>query len=722
MITSYLYDLIQNISANFITELIIGILLAIFILSIALALTGKGEKFRALTPNLLTSLGIFGTFLGVIIGLVSFDPHQIDQSITQLLDGLKTAFITSLVGMLLAILFKAFSTMPFRNRNEDTSSEKDTNRSVDAILREQTIYLEKLYQGIVGHGEVTVAELLEHNRQSLDTVSERISSQQSQLEAIRRALAGDEESSLSGQFKLFRSDLFDRWRETTSWMQSNEELMRKQLETGNANRNAIESLQRAISGDEESSLAAQIKFFRADAADAARDAKQSIAQLNERIQTVIKISSEQQENFKDFSVELWRQMEVFAEMLSKSATETVIMALRDVIEDFNNNLTEQFGENFKALDASVQKLVEWQQNYKEQLVEMMKQYQMGVTAITETEASVVHISDETKAIPKAIGQLSEILEVNHHQLNELENHLEAFAAVRDKATEAVPQIQEQITSMTAAMKEGSMQMSESLAEGSSSMTKAFNESAEKMHTTVVDAAERFGKSASEQMSNMETAVQTGTSEMVRSVSESSQKLYSSIENGASVFSDNVQKINSNLSDMTSVMERQNETVSEHLKLMSQKLQQNANEIQETVSHGIKALSDEFAQVNARVRESGEQFEKNNILVQQQLSESVEKMRSRLESTMESVFEAQAREVNKAVDGLSASFQKAVEKTGDGVNAQLSVIDQAMSAEIERVMNEMGRALATITGQFVEDYGKLVVAMQTLVRTVDRVRR
>lgn len=64
--------------------------------------------------------------------------------------------------------------------------------------------------------------------------------------------------------------------------------------------------------------------------------------------------------------------------MAKGATEQIIDALRQVIIDFNQNLTEQFGENFKALDASVKKLVEWQGNYKTQIEQMSEQYQQSV--------------------------------------------------------------------------------------------------------------------------------------------------------------------------------------------------------------------------------------------------------------------------------------------------------------------------------------------------------
>ena len=67
-------------------------------------------------------------------------------------------------------------------------------------------------------------------------------------------------------------------------------------------------------------------------------------------------------------------MQNFAELLSKSATTAVIEALKSVIQDFNNNLTEQFGDNFKQLNEAVYKLVIWQENYKGQMQDMGEKY------------------------------------------------------------------------------------------------------------------------------------------------------------------------------------------------------------------------------------------------------------------------------------------------------------------------------------------------------------
>jgi hypothetical protein len=44
-----------------------------------------------------------------------------------------------------------------------------------------------------------------------------------------------------------------------------------------------------------------------------------------------------------------------------------------------------------------------------------------------------------------------------------------------------------------------------------------------------------------------------------------------------------------------------------------------------------------------------------------------------------------------------------------------MIDKTMGQEIEKVMQSMGNALASISGQFTEDYQQLVDKMQQITR-------
>src|SRR5690606_18596035 len=95
-------------------------------------------------------------------------------------------------------------------------------------------------------------------------------------------------------------------------------------------RDGIVSLNQAIGSGDESSLTGQTKLLRSDVND------------SEKLR---------RKEFGEFQEKLWIKLQDFADALSKSATETVIEALNKVISDFNSNLTEQFGENFKELNA-----------------------------------------------------------------------------------------------------------------------------------------------------------------------------------------------------------------------------------------------------------------------------------------------------------------------------------------------------------------------------------
>ncbi|PFP21772.1 hypothetical protein COJ96_25520, partial [Bacillus sp. AFS073361] len=59
--------------------------------------------------------------------------------------------------------------------------------------------------------------------------------------------------------------------------------------------------------------------------------------------------------------------ETFSQKMAEDGSKALIEALKEVIRDFNTQINEQFGENFKHLNASVEKLVIWQQQYKEEL-------------------------------------------------------------------------------------------------------------------------------------------------------------------------------------------------------------------------------------------------------------------------------------------------------------------------------------------------------------------
>lgn len=98
-------------------------------------------------PSIISTLLVICTFVGITLGLHLFDVTDLTQSIPILLGGLKTAFFTSLCGMLGSLILRHFCT--------DIKYDKENGGiySTDAAIREldysQTSFYTLVQQGLI---------------------------------------------------------------------------------------------------------------------------------------------------------------------------------------------------------------------------------------------------------------------------------------------------------------------------------------------------------------------------------------------------------------------------------------------------------------------------------------------------------------------------------------------------------------------------------------------
>ena len=76
---------------------------------------GGGTRLAEITPGILTSLGILGTFLGLVMGLSGLNLNAADTSallaaMEKLIGGMSTAFLTSIAGVVASIFFNLLNT------------------------------------------------------------------------------------------------------------------------------------------------------------------------------------------------------------------------------------------------------------------------------------------------------------------------------------------------------------------------------------------------------------------------------------------------------------------------------------------------------------------------------------------------------------------------------------------------------------------------------------
>lgn len=536
MLAQLFEHLFHSVDSMLVTNIFIWAVILIFAFAWWCDYKNIHSKFREYAPTLMGALGILGTFIGIIIGLLNFNTESIDTSIPVLLGGLKTAFITSIVGMFFAIAFNALDAFFFANkRNKSAINEPEliTPEHIHHELKEQNQFLEKLVSG----------------------------------------MSGSEEGSLVAQIKLLRNEINDT----------------------------------------------------------------SLTQLS---------------HHNEFTNKLWEQLQQFADLMAKGATEQIIDALRQVIIDFNKNLTEQFGENFKALDASVKKLVDWQENYKTQVEQMGAQYQQSVESLVETRGAVAGIWEECKEIPLAMAELRDVLQVNQHQISELSLHLDAFVLLRDKAADAVPAIHEKLNEVGELLKAGALSVSTTLGQtGEELLTNA-----NAMRIALDEGSEGFRQSV--------TQTQQAFASMAHDVSNSSETLTTTL----------------------------GETITE--------MKQSGDEFLKSLELHSKDLHRNMEQNTASVIDL---FTKTGDKFNQQLSNNADNMFGTIQSTFD-----------KASAGLNSQVKESVERFGSSINEQLHAFEQATEREMNREMQALGNSLLAISQGFVKNYDHLIKEYQSVL--------
>ena len=113
----------------------------------------KNKSLIGVGPSLLASIGVIGTFYGIFIGLQGFDVNNINNSVPKLLEGMKTAFVTSLLGMILSVVLRFITALAPQNTTR-------TQSAVD-VLNDITRRMSEIQADSSKHHEAMMREMVE---------------------------------------------------------------------------------------------------------------------------------------------------------------------------------------------------------------------------------------------------------------------------------------------------------------------------------------------------------------------------------------------------------------------------------------------------------------------------------------------------------------------------------------------------------------------------------
>lgn len=315
-------------------------------------------------PTVFTTLGVLGTFLGIFFGLQDFDVDNITESIPDLLEGLKTAFLTSIAGIILSLVFGRLSHYVLKIA-EDKAPPKPTSEL--AALQEMVAVLK-------------TSQEQQNNR----------------LDKLHQALVGQQDDSVATQLVRLRNGMRDNEQEVKKQGAHLQKIEMAALEqTG-----ATQGILKALGGDQDTSMLSQMERLRDD-----------LNQHAKATQDNIEIILAAMESNSDL---LSKKFDEFSELLAKNNTEALVKVMKQATEEFNKQMSalveKLVQENFKELNNSVQRLNDWQMENKEMIIRLTNQFKQVSEDFSISSATLKEVSENTHQLTDDNSHLRRLIE------------------------------------------------------------------------------------------------------------------------------------------------------------------------------------------------------------------------------------------------------------------------------------------------------------------------
>ena len=201
--------------------------------------------FLDVIPDFMTSMGILGTFVGLVWGLRSFDPSGFETmtaSVSSLVDGIKVAFLTSIYGILMSLCFSYCMNRHYADLNNDLALFIDMFHA--GIIPPADIDAQnRLVSSQKGQYEILKSMCLELSdsmssgfTQSIGPVLKRIDQS---LDGVLQEIAANQQT--------FITEMSDSYRQFGASSDSNERVLNAIIEVCQNNENIFESQKMLIS-------------------------------------------------------------------------------------------------------------------------------------------------------------------------------------------------------------------------------------------------------------------------------------------------------------------------------------------------------------------------------------------------------------------------------------------------------------------------------------------
>lgn len=362
-------------------------------------------------PSLVSTLGVLGTFWGITIGLLDFNSMNLEASIPNLLDGLKTAFFTSLAGMIGSLVLSRVVSKYYDKQDEGVSdinlAAGEIVKAVKAMSKVNKETMDSLKQEIVKQTNNQTAFFLSCNSM-IESVKGNVSNDIQTLVLQSQAQTGLYEN----QFNLLDRSL-------NSLVGLNTQISN---EITNIKNNSNEQTKEIINASKILSDTSKTTTHISNNIGEILETSSAIANIEEEVSVEVKKFGDKlhsevleiEEKMKDTNKLLEEKFNEFSELLKKSNTEALVEVMKKVTQEFqkqmNALINKLIQENFDQLNKSVEKLNIWQQENKEMIISLTKQYKQMADEFEHTSTTLTNVGNDTQLLVSEGGKLQQLID------------------------------------------------------------------------------------------------------------------------------------------------------------------------------------------------------------------------------------------------------------------------------------------------------------------------
>lgn len=341
------------------TSIQYSIICIVAILEVVLFHQGRNsesETFRQRAPGLMTTLGILGTFVGITIAIygLDFTSDEITDSVTSLMNGMRVAFITSVLGLLFSLVFRWLPAST-KKTSSKTSQEPETLQKV--------------------------------------------------LSGIRKVIGSTDDGTILSGITRLRNDVHDE----------------------------LVKLNSAI-GNNERSLVDRLDGLRTDVRDGSGELQKAISRLEEAQQNGFSKLDALTSTIRDALV---TNLETLITDLRETVGEQLAGAIQTLVDNIEKALIEQFGKTFVEFNEATQAIKKWQEDHRHQVEELTAAFNVASVAVKDIAANCA-------TIPPTMELLQDGMTIVRRDIESLNQHIEAFAAMKEQAEQAFPLIKKNL--------------------------------------------------------------------------------------------------------------------------------------------------------------------------------------------------------------------------------------------------------------------------------------